>query len=508
MMSFIINDNDILFVAQFSADAAYHFVWRFGERIGLAALQQALRESARGDSLSWFESMKIGDDDFGAIQVGLKFQRHNVELAIVVVGVVGQQHPQPIADGNAGRDDQKGVTETRVLSIGNFVENVPGDEHRHHHSFAAAGGHFKCDTKQQRVGLFVGITNFVFDPGVAVFVGDFGQIDGRFQRFNLAEKQSAFAIRPLPVFEESGAGFCDAHVAAASPASHPLANLVDEFVFLNALLCPLGFKSELPPFLFGFCDGDEIRTDSPLALVEKVESLHVKQRQSELELENLFNSLMQRAFRGELVAVAKQLLNSTDRHAAILGKVIKAHEPNPKWLATLGHVKGEKICHVIENALELDLGRTPYRLAAGPVDFKHLNRVEHRAKMKRWFSTKNRDGGLGKEYKSEKNLQYLLKNLTEELGEIEDELNRIIKLFLPMDTERAEVVATVYAAWNDLLLDRRQPSDDAIVTEARENWTEQKLKIERENFFKSIEWLRRNNLAPSGRGKHTVRFES
>ncbi len=35
-------------------------------------------------------------------------------------------------------------------------------------------------------------------------------------------------------------------------------------------------------------------------LVEKVESLHARQRQSEQELENLFNSLMQRAFRGEL----------------------------------------------------------------------------------------------------------------------------------------------------------------------------------------------------------------
>ena len=38
------------------------------------------------------------------------------------------------------------------------------------------------------------------------------------------------------------------------------------------------------------------------ALVENVESLRAKQRESEKELEELFNSLMQRAFRGELVA--------------------------------------------------------------------------------------------------------------------------------------------------------------------------------------------------------------
>ncbi len=37
------------------------------------------------------------------------------------------------------------------------------------------------------------------------------------------------------------------------------------------------------------------------ALVEKVESLRTKQKESEKELENLFNSLMQKAFKGELV---------------------------------------------------------------------------------------------------------------------------------------------------------------------------------------------------------------
>jgi type I restriction enzyme S subunit len=38
------------------------------------------------------------------------------------------------------------------------------------------------------------------------------------------------------------------------------------------------------------------------ALVEKVEALRVKQRKSELELETLFGSLMQKAFNGELVS--------------------------------------------------------------------------------------------------------------------------------------------------------------------------------------------------------------
>ena len=43
------------------------------------------------------------------------------------------------------------------------------------------------------------------------------------------------------------------------------------------------------------------KVDEFAALVEKVESMRAKQKESEKELENLFGSLMQRSFRGELV---------------------------------------------------------------------------------------------------------------------------------------------------------------------------------------------------------------
>ena len=35
--------------------------------------------------------------------------RHDVALAVVVVRVVRQQHAQPVADGDAGRDDQERI---------------------------------------------------------------------------------------------------------------------------------------------------------------------------------------------------------------------------------------------------------------------------------------------------------------------------------------------------------------------------------------------------------------
>ena len=72
---------------------------------------------------------------------------------------------------------------------------------------------------------------------------------------------------------------------------------------------------------------------------------------------------------------------------------------------------------------------------------------------------------------------------------------------LPLRAHHAEVVATVYAAWNNLLLERKKPTDDEIVFEARENWHPDKLNIERGKFFATLQWLRKKGIVPQGNGK-------
>ena len=88
------------------------------------------------------------------------------------------------------------------------------------------------------------------------------------------------------------------------------------------------------------------------------------------------------------------------------------------------------------------------------------------------------------------------------LGERAPEVDALINLLLPLNTRQAEIVATLYAAWNNLLLLGRSPSDEDIVYEARENWHPSKLEIEREKFFKALEWMRRQGLVPVGRGRY------
>ncbi|MFH5833857.1 Eco57I restriction-modification methylase domain-containing protein [Halalkalibaculum sp. DA384] len=208
------------------------------------------------------------------------------------------------------------------------------------------------------------------------------------------------------------------------------------------------------------------------------------------------------------IELVKPFQSSYDTQAVVVMNLIEAHSSSSEYQKHLGHVKCEKICHIIEYEAGLDQERSPQRDAAGPVDIQHLHNTEYKAEKKGWFTTlKDGQSGHYTYYKGrifDIELYQLNQKLQEKHPQQFNKMKKIIELFLPFNREESEVRVTVYAAWNDLLLDGKDIDKETIVTEARENWHPDKLKIEREKFFEAIEWLVENELVPQGVGKHTV----
>ena len=193
-------------------------------------------------------------------------------------------------------------------------------------------------------------------------------------------------------------------------------------------------------------------------------------------------------------------ITTTDLHAGIIGLAYKQHEQDRR-ANSLGHVKMEKIAHLVEYHLGISLGRTPVKDAAGPNDYPHLKKVEHRAKMANWFSAQQRSNSSGWFFSKKRGFDALITKTMNALGDKATKVEKLIELFIPMDMQQAELVATLYAAWNNLLITgTASPTDEKIVTEARENWHPAKLNIERELFFKELQWLKSKELIPSGIG--------
>ncbi len=188
---------------------------------------------------------------------------------------------------------------------------------------------------------------------------------------------------------------------------------------------------------------------------------------------------------------------TTDLQAGIVAMAIDRFGRRNQFL---GHTNAEKIVHLADCLADLQLDRRPVKDAAGPNDFKRAKEIEHRARAQGWFRV-TKDGAVY-HYHPGRNLPFLLEATERTLGSkfaiVENLLEQLRDL---KDTRSIEIFATVYAAWNNLLLRKATTSEEAIVTEARENWHAKKLAIDRKRFFGAIAWMKRNGFVPNGTGR-------
>lgn len=75
-------------------------------------------------------------------------------------------------------------------------------------------------------------------------------------------------------------------------------------------------------------------------------------------------------------------------------------------------------------------------------------------------------------------------------------------------TKDVEKVATLFAAWNDFIIDGvASPTDEKIIAEARYHWTKNKRRIKDRTWRKSLAQLKSAQFIPQGHGKHTVKWQ-
>ena len=265
VVGFIVQDHEILLVSEFAAHATHHLIGRLGKAAGAASGEDRFRDLTGGDRLAKLKRMEVGDQNPGLAELLARMRWSDVTNAKVVLRIVRQENAQPIADGNAWRNDQKGVGETSILGICELVQRMPGDEHGHNDGLTGACRHLERDSWQSGVRSVIAITKVVLDPRVAVSLRDFHDVDGRLECFDLAKEKFSNTIRIVPIRKQSAGRRRYADVAALTPLPHAPADLVDEFVFLDTVFGPLGFKGKLAgALLLRFSNGYEIRTSAPL----------------------------------------------------------------------------------------------------------------------------------------------------------------------------------------------------------------------------------------------------
>ncbi|HAU1273004.1 TPA: hypothetical protein F8S01_16140 [Legionella pneumophila] len=67
------------------------------------------------------------------------------------------------------------------------------------------------------------------------------------------------------------------------------------------------------------------------------------------------------------------------------------------------------------------------------------------------------------------------------------------------------MIATLFACWNDLLLDKKNITDELIINEFQNNWDVSKKRFETRRLFRALEQMREHAIIPKGIKGHTFK---
>lgn len=172
-----------------------------------------------------------------------------------------------------------------------------------------------------------------------------------------------------------------------------------------------------------------------------------------------------------------------------------------------GRTAAAKVLYLAQAHVGLELDLKPEREAAGPLD-TWIYDFERQGQDKHWFEVNEKTLANGR-----KKTEYrCLPALSEPAAKAEAlmtlgqkaEFDRLIHTLADKKTEEVEIIATLFAVWNDFLIDGVQPTDAQIISDVRENWHERKARFTPAELGRWLDWLRRENMIPQGLPPRTV----
>ncbi|HHT0594012.1 TPA: class I SAM-dependent DNA methyltransferase [Legionella anisa] len=172
-----------------------------------------------------------------------------------------------------------------------------------------------------------------------------------------------------------------------------------------------------------------------------------------------------------------------------------------------GKTKFAKVFYIADMMCDQDLGTKYYREVAGPIDYNVLYNSKHKievlAEKHEYFSTQK----IGNRFR------YILGKNIQEVEEYEElffghnvlEIKKIINKFKNLNTEQSEIVATLFACWNDLLIENKSITDQLIINEFQNNWDPAKTRFDTARLFSILSQMKKHSIIPRGIKGHTYK---
>lgn len=168
----------------------------------------------------------------------------------------------------------------------------------------------------------------------------------------------------------------------------------------------------------------------------------------------------------------------------------------------LGRVKAEKTLYLIEKDVGFNFDNNYVREAAGPLS-------EAIYKCEAIISTRNKWVNVKKvrkhiEYEMLSSFNKYSQYYDKYYSDYDKRIENIINIVKDYSTDKAEMVATLYASWNDFIIKKEKVFDIKIVKDVRENWNDTKKRFEEKKWLDVLGEMKQIGLIPKGNGNLTI----
>ncbi|TAZ51026.1 restriction endonuclease subunit S [Rhizobium ruizarguesonis] len=254
---------------------------------------------------------------------------------------------------------------------------------------------------------------------------------------------------------------------------------------------------------------EQVEIDSSLkAFDEEAEHLIDVAGQSIGLLEERRTALISAAVAGKIDVTG--ILNSPSASSrnpdAIRSAVASAVIMRLSHRQNFGRVKLQKFLYLAETyaGVEEMAGRYD-REAAGPLDRAMLSEIEARLHRAGTVAIEQPDGRGGQvTYKLLRYENQDSGSFAAMLGDRKRKFDHLLNELGDLDTKPVEAVTTLFAVWNDFLIDGQRPTDDAIVSDVLNDWhPEKREKFTADELKTWLGWMRRRDIVPQGRNPRT-----
>lgn len=197
------------------------------------------------------------------------------------------------------------------------------------------------------------------------------------------------------------------------------------------------------------------------------------------------------------VSVAREI--PVDAHI-IAGHIVNKSYQSRGW----GRTKLQKSLHLVGYCMQLNLGDEYIRNTAGPDDQQLMNYIDQKFKQYRHVNKvceKLPDGRTHYSYTPTPMIQEVEAAYERYPQELREQIDALIDKLNTMDLAGAEILSTLYAVWNNRIINGEQITDDLLIADFYA-WSEHKADFEEVRVRKALNYMRTENIVPIGWGKY------